>query len=136
MLLGKTVDAWLGNLHRGVFVNSQNLRGDIKIIEAEAFMEIKLTFKLSLINNEVETQEITAPAVNDPNISLDQQRMLLMQRMLNQYTQVGMLRQPEKNKFILLCPSQIAFIECELPSVLIASPLDIPPSPRGGLVSG
>src|SRR5208337_731881 len=99
-------------------------------------MDIRLTFKITLVNGEVETQEITAPAVNDPNITLDQQRMLLMQRMFNQYTQVGMLRQPEKNKFILLCPSQIAFIECELPSVLIASALDVPPPPRGGLVSG
>ncbi|GEM_PF-5731708 len=99
-------------------------------------MEIKLTFKLTLINESVETQEISAPAVNDPNITIDQQQMLLMQRMLNQYTQVGMLRQPEKNKFILLCPSQIAFIECELPSVLVANALDVPPPPRGGLVSG
>jgi len=98
-------------------------------------MDIRLTFKITLVNGEEETQEITAPAVNDPNIPLEQQRILVMQRMLNQYAQVGMLRQPEKDHFILLCPSQIAFVECILPSVVLANALDVP-SPRGGLVSG
>jgi hypothetical protein len=99
-------------------------------------MEIKLTFLITRVDGETETQEITAPYVNDPNITLEQQQMIVMQRMLNQYAQVGMLRQPDKGKFILLCPSQIMFVECELPSVLIANALDVPPAPRGGLVSG
>lgn len=98
-------------------------------------MEIKLTFKITRVDGEVETQEITAPAVNDPNITLEQQQMIVMQRMLNQYAQVGMLRQPSKDHFILLCPSQIMFVECELPSILLANALDVPPA-RGGLVNG
>jgi hypothetical protein len=97
-------------------------------------MEIKLTFKITRVDGEVEDQEITAPAV--PDIPIEQQQMMVMQRMLNQYAQVGMLRQPSKSHFILLCPSQIMFVECELPSVLIANALDVPPAPRGGLVSG
>jgi hypothetical protein len=99
-------------------------------------MDIQLKFKITRVDGEIEDQEITAPAANDPNITFDQQRMIVMQRMFNQYAQVGMLRQPSKDHFILLCPSQIAFVECELNSVLIANALDVPPAPRGGLVSG
>jgi len=99
-------------------------------------MDIRLTFKITRVDGEVETQEITAPAVNDPNLSFDQQRMMVMQRMFNQYAQVGMLRQPAKDHFILLCPSQIMFVECELASLLIANAGDVPPAPRGGLVGG
>jgi hypothetical protein len=47
--------------------------------------------------------------------------------MLAQYTQVGMLRQPEPGTFVLLCPSQIAMVECSLPSIVIASAGEIVP---------
>jgi len=50
----------------------------------------------------------------------------LMQQMLFQYAQVGMLRQPKPGEFVLLCPSQIAMVECTLPSILIANPADVP----------
>ncbi len=97
-------------------------------------MEIKLTFVITRVDGEVENQDITAPAV--PDLPLDQQQMIVMQRMLNQYAQVGMLRQPEKDHFILLCPSQIAFVECTLPSVVLANAFDVPPASRGGLING
>lgn len=99
-------------------------------------MDIQLKFKITRADGEIETQEITAPYVNDPNITFEQQRMIVMQRMLNQYAQVGMLRQPDTGRFILLCPSMISFVECELPSILIANALDVPPPPCGGLVNG
>lgn len=97
-------------------------------------MEIKLTFKITCVNEEVTTQDISAQA--DPNLPIDQQRIMLMQRMLNQYAQVGLLRQPEKDQYILMCPSQIAFVECVLPSVVLANALDVPPAGRGGIISG
>ena len=97
-------------------------------------MEIKLTFAITRVDGEVETQDITAPA--HPEVPVDQQKLLLMMKMFNQYTQVGMLRQPKPDHYILLCPSQIMFVECELPSVLIANVLDVPPASRGGLIAG
>jgi len=95
-------------------------------------LEIKLTFRITTVAETEETQEITAQAVNDPNLTYDQQRIMLMQRMFNQYAQVGLMRQDKPNHFILMCPSQLAFIECELGSVLLANATDVP---RGGLVT-
>lgn len=90
-------------------------------------MEIKLTFKITFENGEVTTQDIEVPA--DPNLPVDKQMLVLMQGMLQQYSQVGMLRQPEKGKFILICPSQIATVECELPSIILANATEVPKSP-------
>jgi len=87
-------------------------------------MEIKLKFKLTFVSGEQTEQEISLPA--DPSKSFDTQAKLLMQQMLAQYTQVGMLRQPEPGTFVLLCPSQIAMVECSLPSILIASEGEVP----------
>jgi hypothetical protein len=87
-------------------------------------MEIKLKFKLTFVSGETHEQEVGFPA--DPNKPFDLQAKLLMQQMLSQYTQVGMLRQPESGKFVLLCPSQIAMVETELPSIVLAGPDEIP----------
>lgn len=87
-------------------------------------MEIKLSFKITFVSGEQTIQDINVPA--DPNKAFDTQVKLLMQTMLAQYTQVGMLRQPEPGKFVLLCPSQIAMVECELPNIIIADPAEVP----------
>jgi hypothetical protein len=49
-----------------------------------------------------------------------------MQQMFAQYAQVGILRQPEPGTFVLLCPSQIALVECSLPSIIIADEIEVP----------
>jgi hypothetical protein len=49
-----------------------------------------------------------------------------MMQMLKQYASVGLLRNPEKNKFILICPSRLATVECELPSILLAGANEVP----------
>ena len=87
-------------------------------------MEIKLSFKITFVSGEQTTQEIAFPA--DPSKPFDPQAKLLMQQMLAQYTQVGMLRQPEPGTFVLLCPSQIALVECSLPNIIIANPTEVP----------
>ena len=87
-------------------------------------MEIKLKFKITFVSGEVTEQEISLPA--DPSKPFDLQAKLLMQQMLAQYTQVGMLRQPEPGTFVLLCPSQIAMVECSLPSIILANAAEVP----------
>jgi hypothetical protein len=82
-------------------------------------MEIKLSFKLTLASGEETVQEVSLPA--DPNKPFDAQAKAWMQQMFAQYTQVGMIRQPEPGTFVLLCPSQIAMVECSLPNIVIAS---------------
>jgi hypothetical protein len=91
-------------------------------------VEIKLSFKITFVSGEQTVQEISLPA--DPNKAFDQQAKFLMQQMLGQYATVGMIRQPEPGTFVLLCPSQIAMVECTLPSIVIASPNEIPPAPK------
>jgi hypothetical protein len=88
-------------------------------------MEIKLSFKITFVSGETTVQEISLPA--DPNKPFDAQAKAWMQQMLAQYTQVGMLRQPEQGTFVLLCPSQIAMVEVTLPSIVIASAGEITP---------
>jgi hypothetical protein len=87
-------------------------------------MEIKLQFRITLADGTETSQEITAPA--DPQYPIDQQTQLLMMQMLKQYASVGLLRNPEKNKFILICPSRLATVECELPSILLAGANEVP----------
>jgi hypothetical protein len=88
-------------------------------------MEIKLSFLITFVNGEVTTQEISVPA--DPQHPVEKQTLFLMQQMLQQYSQVGLLRNPEnKKKFLLICPSQIASVECELPSILLAGANEVP----------
>jgi hypothetical protein len=82
-------------------------------------MEIKLSFKITLSSGEQTEQEISLPA--DPNKPFDAQARAWMQQVFAQYTQVGVLRQPEPGTFVLLCPSQIAMVECTLPNIVIAS---------------
>lgn len=94
-------------------------------------MDIRLKFKITLANNEGETeQDIVVPAINDPQAPFETQQIMLMQKMFSQYAQVGLIRQVEPKKFLLMCPSQIAFVECELPSILVANPTDVPPAPK------
>lgn len=87
-------------------------------------MEIKLKFKITFVSGEQTEQEISLPA--DPSKPFDLQAKLLMQQMLSQYTQVGMLRQPEPGHFVLLCPSQIAMVEATLPTIIIADATEVP----------
>lgn len=94
-------------------------------------MEVKLKFKITFVSGEQTEQEIALPA--DPSKSFDLQAKLLMQQMLAQYTQVGMLRQPEPGTFVLLCPSQIAMVECSLPSIIIADATEVPDAKRVSL---
>jgi hypothetical protein len=91
-------------------------------------MEIKLTFTITFINGEITTQDIVVPA--DIKLPIEKQTAFLMQQMLVQYAQVGLLRNPDKGtKFILICPSQIATVECEVPSILLAGANELPRSP-------
>jgi hypothetical protein len=87
-------------------------------------MEIRLEFQITFINEEKTTQEIKAQA--DPQHSVEKQTLMLMQQMFTQYTQVGILRETEKGTFKLVCPSQIATIECTPPSILLAHNTDMP----------
>lgn len=83
-----------------------------------------MKFKITFVSGEQTEQEIAVPA--DPSKPFDVQAKLLLQQMLSQYTQVGMLRQPEPGTFVLLCPSQIAMVEATLPSILMADAADVP----------
>ena len=87
-------------------------------------MEIKLSFRITFTSGEQTVQEVSLPA--DPAKSFEAQAKTYLQAMLAQYAQVGMLRQPEPGTFVLLCPSQIAMVECTLPSILIASEGEVP----------
>lgn len=82
-------------------------------------MEIKLSFKITFVSGEQTVQEVALPA--DPTKSFEAQAKAYLQAMLGQYAQLGMLRQPEVGTFVLLCPSQIAMVECTLPTILLAS---------------
>ena len=87
-------------------------------------MEIKLKFKITFVSGEQTEQELTFPA--DQSKPFDAQALFFMQQALAQYSTIGMLRQPEKGTFVLLCPSQIAMVEVSLPSILIASAGEVP----------
>jgi hypothetical protein len=87
-------------------------------------MEIKLSFNITFVSGEQTTQDITVKA--DPNHPVETQMKALMQQMFGQYVSVGMLRQPEKDHYVLLCPSQIAMVECKLPSIILADATEIP----------
>jgi hypothetical protein len=94
-------------------------------------MDIKLTFGLTFVSGEQTTQDITAQA--DPRHHVDDQMKALMNRMFIQYATVGIIRQganedgtPNPNRYMLLCPSQIAMVECELPSIILAGANEVP----------
>jgi hypothetical protein len=87
-------------------------------------MEIKVKFKITFNSGEFTEQEIAVK--HDPKYPVDVQQKALMQQMLGQYTSVGMLRQPEPGHYILICPSQIAMVECELSNLIIADATEIP----------
>jgi hypothetical protein len=87
-------------------------------------MEIKLTFRIQFIDGEFTTQEIIVPA--DPQLPIDTQTQFLMMQMFKQYGSAGLIRNPEKGKFVQICPSQIATVECELPSIMLAGANEVP----------
>jgi hypothetical protein len=94
-------------------------------------MDIKLTFKITFVSGEQTIQEISAQT--DPRHHVDEQMKALMNRMFIQYTSVGMVRQgtdddgtPNPSKYVLLCPSQLALVECELPSIILAGANEVP----------
>ena len=87
-------------------------------------MEISLKFKLTFIDGGISDQTINIPA--DPKLPIETQMMLLMQKMLTQYAQVGVLREPTPGTFKLICPSQLKSVECEMPSILLANANEVP----------
>ena len=87
-------------------------------------MEIKLQFHIMLTDGTETVQEIVVPA--DLALPIDTQTQFLMMQMFKQYAGVGLLRNPEKNKFVLICPSQLAAVECELPSIMLAGANEVP----------
>jgi hypothetical protein len=87
-------------------------------------MEIHLEFKITLASGEIVTQDIQLPA--DPNYPIDKQMKALMQTMINQYSTVGMLREVEPGVYRLLCHSQIYWVECSLPKIVLANATEVP----------
>ncbi len=92
---------------------------------------MKLTFAITFVSGEQTTQDITAQA--DPRHHVDEQMKALMNRMFIQYATVGMIRNgqnedgtPNPSKFVLLCPSQLALVECEIPSIILAGANEVP----------
>jgi hypothetical protein len=87
-------------------------------------MEIKLTFKITYVSGEQSLQEIAIPA--DARLPVENQQKALMQTMMTQYASVGIIRQPTPNSYRLILPSQLAMVECELPSIILADAIDVP----------
>jgi hypothetical protein len=87
-------------------------------------MEIKVKFKIIFVSGEETEQEISVQ--HDPKYTVELQQKALMQQMLSQYASVGMLRQPSPNFYKLILPSQIAIVECELGSLVIADMSEVP----------
>jgi hypothetical protein len=52
--------------------------------------------------------------------------------MLLQYANLGMIKK-DGDKMILLCASQIAYAEVDIPSVVIAGANEVPQKPTGGI---
>jgi len=96
-------------------------------------MEIKLTFLITFVSGEQKAQEISIPA--DPRHPFETQAKALMQTMLSQYATIGYVMHPVRdnetgeilpNRYRLILPSQIGSVECDLPTILIASEHEIP----------
>lgn len=87
-------------------------------------MEIKLTFRITFVSGEQTEQAISVMA--DSRHPIETQTKALMQNMMSQYASVGMLRQPTPGNYVLLLPSQIAMVECELPTIVLADAQDVP----------
>jgi len=77
-------------------------------------METSLHFVITKIDNTTVEQDIKCPA---------DAAEAVVNQMMAQYSQVGVLKK-EGNKYTLLPCSQIALVEIELPSLVIASPSD------------
>lgn len=92
-------------------------------------MEIKLKFLITFLSGEQTEQEIAVPA--DERYAFDVQAKALMQTMLSQYASIGILRKgptpdnPNHNYYKLVLPSNISTVECELPSIVIASEAEV-----------
>ncbi len=87
-------------------------------------MDIRLKFTITFVSGEQMDQEISVQ--HDPKYTVEIQQKALMQQMLSQYASVGILRQPSPNHFKLILPSQIAMVECELGSIVIADMTEMP----------
>jgi hypothetical protein len=89
-------------------------------------MEIKLRFKITFVDGMQKLQEITIPA--DPRLAVDNQQKALMQTMFSQYATIGYVTHPpdEPDTYRLILPSQIAMVECALPSLIIAQESEVP----------
>ncbi len=87
-------------------------------------MDIRLKFTITFVSGEQFDQEISVQ--HDPKYTVELQQKALMQQMLSQYASVGLLRQPSPNHYKLILPSQIAIVECELGSIVIADMTEVP----------
>lgn len=77
-------------------------------------MDVSLHFVITKVDGSQVTQDIKCP-----QDAAEQ----AMNQMLAQYSQVGMLKK-DGTKYMLLPSSQIALVECELPTIVIAGPSD------------
>lgn len=77
-------------------------------------METSLHFVVTKVDGSQVTQDIKCPA-DAAEAAINQ--------MMAQYSQLGMLKK-EGGKYSLLPSSQIAFVEVEVSSILVASPSD------------
>ncbi len=77
-------------------------------------METNLHFVASLVDGGHVTQDFTVPT-DKVDAAIPQ--------LLSQYAQVGMLKR-DGNKYTLIPHSQIRLIECEIPSLVVATSSD------------
>jgi hypothetical protein len=75
-------------------------------------METNLHVILTLVDGEQVTQDILCPADTAQSV---------MNQLMVQYSQVGLLKK-DGDKFMLYPAHRIKLVECELPSLVIASP--------------
>lgn len=96
-------------------------------------METKLKFIITTVTGEKVEQEISVAPPPDPSIPMEAAIMDGINRMMAQYSQVGMMKR-EGDKFILLTTHQIAKVEVEKPSILIANPAEAERATKGSLI--
>ena len=79
--------------------------------------DIKLTFYLTLKNGTKMEQTLSIPDGDGKNNPTPEQ---IVMQMLQQYAAVGMLKR-DGQKFILVTCGEIATVEVEIPSILVAN---------------
>jgi hypothetical protein len=80
-------------------------------------METNLHFVVTKVDGAQILQDIKCPAESADTA---------MNQILAQYSQIGLLKKEEEGYYTLLPSSQIAFVECRMSSLVIATPNDTP----------